>query len=58
MHSYEKFSFQLKDKERAFLQRWGIYTEYIENWSFIYNFIVQNIVSMLYISWFQYHTYM
>ena len=31
MHSYEKFSFQLKDKERAFLQRWGIYTEYIEN---------------------------
>ena len=31
MHSYEKFSFQLKDKERAFMQRWGIYTEYIEN---------------------------
>ena len=31
MHSYEKFSFQLKNKERVFLQRWGIYTEHMEN---------------------------
>ena len=31
MHSYEKFSFQLKDKERVFIQRWGIFTENIEN---------------------------
>ena len=25
------FSFQLKDKERVFIQRWGIFTENIEN---------------------------
>ena len=31
MHSYEKFSFQLKDKERVFTQRWGIYTDNLEN---------------------------
>ena len=31
MHSYEKFSFQLKDKERIFIQRWGIYTDNMEN---------------------------
>ena len=31
MHSYEKFSFQLKDKEKIFTQRWGIYTDNIEN---------------------------
>ena len=31
MHSYEKFSFELKDKERIFIQRWGIYTDNVES---------------------------
>ena len=31
MHDYEKFSFQMKDKERIFTQRWGIYTDNLDN---------------------------
>ena len=27
MHNYGKFSFQMKDKEHIFTQRWGIYID-------------------------------
>ena len=31
IHNYEKFSFQMKDKENIFTQRWGIYTDNIDD---------------------------
>ena len=31
MHNYEKFSLQMKDKERIFTRRWGIYTDNLDN---------------------------
>ena len=38
MHNYEKFSFQMKNKEHLFTQRWGIYTDNLDTWLF-YNFM-------------------
>ena len=30
MYNYEKFSFQMKDKENIFLRRWGVYTDQLD----------------------------
>ena len=31
IHNYEKFSFQMKNKEYIFTRRWGVYTEHLDN---------------------------
>ena len=31
MHNYEKFSFQMKNKEHEFTRRWGVYTEHLDD---------------------------
>ena len=30
MHNYEKFSFQMKNKDHLFTKRWGIYTDNLD----------------------------
>ena len=54
MHNYEKFSFQMKNKEHLFTQRWGIYTDNLDTWLFCNYMFIYALFTKAYL--YQYST--